>query len=139
MMDPRAIRDLADQAARKARRDGREPYGFFDASDVERSARSIPFLGSYVPKGYRLVESLFVDSSGFGTEGEPAMTFPAFIERVAKDVGEGNRYFYGITESGQFQVYIGVYERTPVRTRKPRKVDARNGAVPELGFLPRAE
>jgi len=138
MMDPRTIRDLSDQAARKARREGREPYGFFDASDVDRSARRIPFLGSYVPRGYRLVETLFVDSSGFGAPGEPAMTFPAFLDRVRRDVREGNAYSYAIVESGQFQVYVGVYKTVPVRTRKPRPVDRRNGNVPELGFTPRA-
>jgi len=125
MMDLRTIRDMADQAARKARRDGREPYGFFDESEVDRVEHGgrapLPFLGSYVPKGYRLVETYFVDSSGFGSENEPALTQRAFFERVRGHVRDGNPYFYAVTEAGQFQCYVGVFERRPERDRRRLK------------------
>jgi hypothetical protein len=126
MMDPSTIKALADDAARKARREGREPYGFFDLEDVDTSVRDLPFLGSYVPRGYKLVEELFVDASGFGSEGEPAMTFGRFCERVRDHVRDGNAYSYAIREAGQFQVYVGVYRK--VTPRKHRKV-----VTPELG------
>ena len=52
-----------------------------------------------------------VDSSGFGSPGEPALTFDqltAYIER--EDRG---RFGWAIRESGQFQVVIGVYVEDP--------------------------
>lgn len=119
MMDPRTIQALSDEAARKARRGGQLPYGFFDEAEVDRVEASgrapLPFLGSYVPRGYKLVDQLFVDSSGFGCEDEPALTQGQFFARVREHVRDGNRYFYAVTEAGQFQVYVGVYEQRAVR------------------------
>jgi hypothetical protein len=134
-MDPRTIRALADDAARKARHEGREPYGFYDDDDVDAAVRSLPFLGHYMPRGYKLVEELFVDSSGFGREDEPAMTFAAFCERVRKDVRESNPYYYAIREAGQFQVYVGVYRVTKdVPVRRPRRaVKVPHVTVPTIG------
>lgn len=121
MMDPRQIRALADEAAHKARREGREPYGFFDEADVGESLRKLPFIGHHVPRGFRLVDTLFVDTSGLGSEDEPALTLRAFRERIVRDVQDGNRYSYAITEVGQFQAYVGVYENGRERSRKPSK------------------
>jgi hypothetical protein len=60
--------------------------------------------------GYKKVNSYFVDNSGFGTNGEMAMTKNAFLSEVKSG------YFYGITEVGQFQVYIGEYIKTNRKT-----------------------
>lgn len=78
--------------------------------DDERLAtylRHIPNIGTYRPKGWRLVEELFVDKSGFGAEWEPAMTLRQFIQAVRK-AGPGNGY--AIIEEGEFQVYVGHFE-----------------------------
>lgn len=55
--------------------------------------------------GYELVNTYFVDSSGFGRQEEIALTFPKFLEQVKTG------YYYGIKEAGQFQVYIGEYKK----------------------------
>ena len=62
-----------------------------------------PFIGSYVPKGWEKTGEFFVDASGFGSESEPALTIPQFINQLTAGSG------YAITEAGQFQVYIGEY------------------------------
>ena len=49
------------------------------------------------------VDEYFVDSSGFGRKGEPALTADEFLEKV-----KANR-FYAITGIGQFQVHVGEY------------------------------
>jgi hypothetical protein len=59
-----------------------------------------------VPWGWELTgEEYFVDSSGFGSPGEPALTFDQFATKCTEGMG------YAITEAGQFQVYIAEYRR----------------------------
>lgn len=54
---------------------------------------------------YELIQEHFVDSSGFGTRGELALTAGDFLDRVKQGL------YYGITGVGQFQVYIGEYKK----------------------------
>ena len=62
-------------------------------------------IGNIIPLGYELTNTFFVDNSGFGTSDESALTFNNFLTKVKKD------YFYGIKESGQFQVYIAEFKK----------------------------
>jgi len=55
--------------------------------------------------GYRLIKNYFVDNSGLGDRGEPALIFSDFLSNVKAG------FYYGIQEAGQFQVYIGEYEK----------------------------
>ena len=54
---------------------------------------------------WQQVDELFVDSSGFGWEGEPALTIEQFYKQVKKGFG------YAVVDSGQFQVFVGVFEK----------------------------
>ena len=54
---------------------------------------------------WELVEELFVDSSGFGQESEPALTIEQFYNQIKKGLG------YGVIDAGQFQVHVGVFEK----------------------------
>lgn len=113
MMSLQAIRDLSEQAAKRAKRERKLPMVF---SETQRAmladgeigpVRCIPNLGDYRPKGWKLVDEHFVDSSGFGSAGEPAMTIGDFCKLVAKhDADRG----WGLTQEGQFQVYVGEFE-----------------------------
>ena len=97
----------------------------------------IPYIGDRGPKGWRRVnletwfpgprsdyngESLdhpgvyleaqgfgafFVDKSGFGQRGEPALTLQEFATLIRPGFG------YGVVEDGQFQCHVGVFERRP--------------------------
>jgi len=62
-------------------------------------------IGNKTPLGYEEVEEYFVDSSGFGQPGEPALTFGQFLLNVKAG------FYYGIKKAGQFQVYIGEYKK----------------------------
>ena len=73
---------------------------------------AIPFLGKYVPFGWkRLADEnddpvwYLVDSSGFGRADEPALTLDAFASILVEGHG------YGIIEAGEFQVVVGEYVR----------------------------
>jgi hypothetical protein len=66
---------------------------------------SFPFpdIGDYEPSHYELEETLFVDHSGFGVSGEPALTIGEFLEEL--EAG----FYYAIVQTGQFQLYIGKF------------------------------
>jgi hypothetical protein len=83
------------------------------------STVSIPMIGYDDPPGWKLTDRAdgvgvmgdkhgltLVDSSGFGTRGELALTLDQFAEWVRPGYG------YGIYEVGQFQVVVGEYEKT---------------------------
>ena len=55
------------------------------------------------PEGFTETNEYFVDSSGFGQEGEAALTPEAFLKKVT--AGK----YYAITGQGQFQVYVTEY------------------------------
>jgi hypothetical protein len=81
----------------------KEPLMINAGDNIESKIKTIPNLGKSKVKGWRLVQIYFVDSSGFGQSGEPALTFPEFLNKVK--VGRA----YGIVSAGQFQVNIGEY------------------------------
>ncbi|KKM71887.1 hypothetical protein LCGC14_1426060 [marine sediment metagenome] len=54
--------------------------------------------------GFKRVDDLFVDNTGFGRPDEAALTESQFIDKVEKG------FAYALTDIGQFQVHIGVYE-----------------------------
>lgn len=62
--------------------------------------------------GWNLVDELFVDSSGFGQPGEAALTIEQFYGRIKAGYG------YGVVDAGQFQVYVGVFEKKFAHPRK---------------------
>jgi hypothetical protein len=71
--------------------------------------------------GYELTETFFVDNSGFGDRGEPALVFADFLSKVKAG------YYYGIREAGQFQVYIGEYKK--IAGKDLKKIKEANGIL----------
>ncbi len=119
MFSAETIRSLSDDAARKAARDKRKPYVFWNADEARTAKGVIPFIGDYLPKGWERVLDAdgdplqyFVDSSGFGSEHEPALTQRAFIAKLVEHVENGDGYGFAIVEAGQFQAYVGVFRPT---------------------------
>ena len=55
--------------------------------------------------GYELINTYFVDNSGFGSDSEPALTVSSFLDKVKQGM------HYVITSIGQFQIYIGEYKK----------------------------
>ncbi|KKL59091.1 hypothetical protein LCGC14_2218780, partial [marine sediment metagenome] len=80
-------------------------------SDCEPPFR-FPNIGSMEPEGFEEVKDLFVDSSGFGGPGEPALTAEEFSEQLLAMVEESEVTLYAaVTEVGQFQLYVTVYRK----------------------------
>jgi hypothetical protein len=115
MMHPNEIARMSREASARSARQRTAPL-VVEQEDLQLGdealltfLRRAPFLGSsYTPKGWVLVQELFVDSTGFGYDTEPALSHRQLVEKV-RELGPGKGY--GITEAGQFQVYLGVYGR----------------------------
>ena len=97
------IKRMNREKTEEAENEGLTPYVATKNGDegIRRATR----LGDFLPQGWEEVNEFFVDSSGFGREGEGALTFEQFLTKVRKGYG------YGIGECGQFQVYIKEYKR----------------------------
>lgn len=65
--------------------------------------RGISMLSDDDLKKFVETDRFFVDSSGWGTENEPALTINQFLKKV-----KAGRY-YAIIEAGQFQVHVGEF------------------------------
>ena len=103
MMGLETIKAMNDEATREARREKASPY--IAVQDGDEGIKKAPRLGYFVPSGWEFVQEFFVDSSGFGAKGEPALTFGELLEQVKEGYG------YGIGECGQFQLYIREYKK----------------------------
>jgi hypothetical protein len=109
-MSIQTINDLSRKAARKAAHEHKRP-AMVEAEDLDglETELSIPNLGDYRPKGYEMIDTWFVDKSGFGSSGERAMTIPRMFEKIREN---GPGFGYGMIEEGQFQCYVGVFKPT---------------------------
>ena len=58
------------------------------------------------------IEELFVDTSGFGSYSEPALTQDQFSECLKQIISKHGSICIGIKEFGQFQCNIGVWPLT---------------------------
>lgn len=114
MMDLATIHELSRRAASRAKRAHKVPW-LAEPFEVERAKAgevgrvNIPFLGDYVPRAWKRTDRdlFFVDSSGFGSPSEPALTLPQFFCQMVPGCG------YAVVEAGQFQVYVAEYRRRP--------------------------
>lgn len=106
MMSLESIKELSAEASRKASANNDVPLMVEtdDLDNLRNHLRYMPFLGDYVPKNYEKVNEYFVDSSGFGEPWEPALTQEQFLAKVKPGMA------YAVTESGQFQLYVGEYK-----------------------------
>ena len=79
-----------------------KPDDLFKAPDVS---------GIDVPKEYVEVETLFCDSSGFGSSGERALTKNQAILKIEDLLETHGELYAGITDIGQFQVYVTLWTK----------------------------
>jgi len=64
-------------------------------------------------------EEYFVDSSGFGSSGEPALTYQSFSGKVSDLLAQypGRKWYAALSGVGQFQVYVTLFYKE-VQQRK---------------------
>lgn len=83
----------------------------------DEGVKTCRIIGKGEIYGYELLNTYFVDSSGFGCDDELALTFEKFLTKVKAG------YFYGIREAGQFQVYIGEYRKLSKKELQEKNPD----------------
>lgn len=135
MMGTQTIKDVSDVAAYRAAEEGREPLSIWS----KRDATHIPFIGDYTPPGWRRAlwadfaqrprvgrydregeeVTFMVDSSGFGSAGEPALTVGEFADFIVLPQLPGLDYGWAIREAGQFQIVAGAYIADPESPGNP--------------------
>ena len=79
--------------------------------------KSKDMTGIKIPKEFQEVETLFCDSSGFGSDSERALTkqgASAAIKRILNE-NKKSELFCGLTGIGQFQVYVTIYAKKAKR------------------------
>ncbi len=76
-------------------------------SDWEMCAIDIPNFGDYRPDGWELGQTFFVDKTGFDDQG-PALSIERFLVQMRVGLG------YAMIEEGQFQCYVGEFNRVDV-------------------------
>ena len=106
MMSLEAIQSLSRDAATRAAEDQRAPFMVHPDDLKAMPPFPFPSVGDYVAPGWeRTANSFFVDSSGFGQSGEPALTAREFLAQIKPGYG------YAIIEEGQFQVKVAEYKK----------------------------
>ena len=121
MMSLETMRSMNEERAKVAKSKNLAPYWITSLQDIEtlpggakHTSRNFPFpsIGSYEPDGYTEIDELFVDSSGFGSEMEPALTVNQLNSRLVNLYQEHGEFAAAITTVGQFQIYISIYKRS---------------------------
>ncbi len=112
MMSLEYIQQLNRDAAERAAQENLSPYVYWDESELDQSEGfPFPFIGDLEPEGWIEVERHFVDSSGFGEVGEPALTAGQFVDLIRERITSGKVTGWAVVESGQFQVYVAEYHK----------------------------
>jgi len=103
MRSLKEIQNQSGEATKKARKHNLQPY--IALCDNDKGVLSCELLGYAIPQGWQPTQSFFVDSSGFGSDNESALTIDNFIKEVRQGFG------YALTSIGQFQVNIQEFIR----------------------------
>lgn len=72
-------------------------------ADPYHAGFKFPHLGDHRPRGWRLMDTIFCDTSGFGSSSEPALTIMQLANRLKAGMA------YATIEVGQFQAYLGEF------------------------------
>ena len=113
MFDRSSIAFKAEEAGRKARARRAGPKALVKWPGEDLKALRIPMLGSAcedIDEQHERLETLFVDSSGFGRPGEAALTMEGFERAVEALHEEHGGLMLTIEEAGPFQVFIAVWK-----------------------------
>lgn len=69
------------------------------------------YSNKVIPRDFTKIETLFCDSSGFGSESEAALTERQMISRTKQLMDEHKNIYAALTGIGQFQVYLTFYKK----------------------------
>lgn len=87
-----------------------KPYQLKTAESA-KTLNLFPFPVMDIPDGWEETNTFFVDSSGFGSDCEPALTIDQFRNALFDHDAGNPDDGYIITGEGQFQVYVTAVRR----------------------------
>ena len=117
MMSAGAIRQFQLDAAKRAAQQGLKPFVIYDDKEIDSFPPfPFPFIGEHKSKGWsklRGQEDLFVDTSGFGSDGEAALSIGQLKAELRRLIAAhaGQTLGFALVAVGQFQGYLRVYVR----------------------------
>lgn len=82
-------------------------------------------------KGYELIKEFFVDSSGWGSPTELALTVDQFKYQLNMTLDHHKTIYTCLTNVGQFQVYVGAFIKNTEKS-KERTVEKIKGNTLEI-------
>ena len=113
MWDLDTIRSINNDAGKRSRDLGVSPCRVESPEEVASwPPFPFPHMGSActdVDKESERLDTLFVDSSGFGAEDEPALTIRGFKERLSDLCRQHGPLMCAIEDQGPFQVHVAVW------------------------------
>ncbi len=107
------IIEMNRAAAEKVEAEGTEPLLLPVGFEWPPPGPGIPFFGDAadgLDETHERVETLFVDTSGWGAEDEPALTLTQLEARLRELVEEHGPVQVATTDQGQFQAHLGVWK-----------------------------
>lgn len=110
------MNSLNEAIGKKAKRMNLAPYFLKNSKKLDKMPPyPFPNLGTFANHYDEImeeVETFFVDSSGFGREGEPALTQKQFHEALKELIDKHPEGLYiAISGEGQFQIYITAWKK----------------------------
>lgn len=107
---------LSEEAGLIAKRRNLAPYFLKNSASLDKMPPyPFPNLGTFAEhydETMEEVQTFFVDSSGFGSESEPALTQDQFHEELKKLIDQHPEGLHiGISGQGYFQVYITAWKK----------------------------
>ena len=92
------------------------PFIPWDANEIDVLGadflRKIPNIGSLdVSDAWEEINTVLVDSSGLGSESEPALTVRGVLAFIKEQITESTSRGFALVSTGQFQVVLGVFEK----------------------------
>jgi hypothetical protein len=96
----------------KARELGKQPYVLGDPKELDGMPPfPFPMMGDAVDDvELEHLETLFCDSSGFGQDGERALSINQLVSKLEELFEEHGPLALAISEAGQFQLYLEVWK-----------------------------
>src|SRR5438045_2761413 len=119
MMSLDVIVALNEEIAAEAAQNDLVPFVPDGPESVDRwPPFPIPNIGYHKPDGWkRTDQEWFVDKSGFGRPGEPALTVEQLKRELRSYIARHPGHGFAITEEGEFQLYISAFRPKAERKR----------------------
>ena len=108
------IRSMNAEAGAAARAKRLKPFRLVGVEQIDDMPPfPFPNLGDeadQMDEEYERVDSLFVDSSGFGSPSEPALTATQLEAKLRELFAAHGELLLAIESVGQFQLHVGVWK-----------------------------